>query len=255
MCEPIGVFNSIIMVGYFLLMISFLISTIIDIRWSKKTFEYQLELAKQIKELNEEKEAIFQGPGRGITMQDGTLVVPIQIWDKDKVPSAGIMYSKDRGENWTVSEMAAVNVCEDQVVEIEPGVLMLNMRNHGVADRDRKVCLSRDLGKTWTPLAEDPVLGPVEPLVEPVCQASLLKAEDVLLFANPATDKARNMFTLKASRDSGRTWPYSLLLDEESGWGYSCMTMIDPDTVGILYEGSTSQLVFQAVKLSDLLSR
>ncbi len=56
MCEPIGVFNSIIMVGYFLLMISFLISTIIDIRWSKKTFEYQLELAKQIKELNEEKE-------------------------------------------------------------------------------------------------------------------------------------------------------------------------------------------------------
>ena len=56
MCEQIGVFNSIIMVGYFLLMISFLISTIIDIRWSKKTFEYQLELAKQIKELNEEKE-------------------------------------------------------------------------------------------------------------------------------------------------------------------------------------------------------
>ena len=198
---------------------------------------------------------IFQGPGRGITMQDGTLVVPIQIWDKDKVPSAGIMYSKDRGENWTVSEMASVNVCEDQVVEIEPGVLMLNMRNHGVADRDRKVCLSRDLGKTWTPLAEDPVLGPVESLVEPVCQASLLKAEDVLLFANPATDKARNMFTLKASRDSGRTWSYSLLLDEESGWGYSCMTMIDTDTVGILYEGSTSQLVFQAVKLSDLLSR
>lgn len=56
MCEPVGVINSVIMVGYFLLMISFLISTIIDIRWEKKVFGYQLELAKQLKELKEEEE-------------------------------------------------------------------------------------------------------------------------------------------------------------------------------------------------------
>ena len=56
MCEPVGVINSVIMVGYFLVMISFLISTIIDIRWEKKTFEYQLELAKQLRELREEEE-------------------------------------------------------------------------------------------------------------------------------------------------------------------------------------------------------
>ena len=189
---------------------------------------------------------IFQGPGCGITMQDGTLVVPIQIWDKDKVPSAGIMYSKDGGDTWTVSNMATNHVCEDQVTEISPGVLMLNMRNHGTRDRTRKVFVTSDLGKTWTPHASNDVL------IEPVCQASILKAGDLLLFANPASTKTRNMFTVRASEDLGATWSRSLLLDEEGGWGYSCMAMIDGETVGILYEGSTSQLVYQAVRLSDI---
>ena len=191
---------------------------------------------------------IFQGPGNGITMSDGTLVVPIQAWDKDKMPSGGIMYSKDGGETWTVSEMAVDHVCEDQVVEVSPGVLMLNMRNFGSKDRTRKVYLTSDLGRTWTAHASNDVLE------EPVCQASLIKAGgDVLLFFNPASTSARNMFTIKASTDKGETWPHALLLDEEGGWGYSCMTMIDPQTVGVLYEGSTSQLVFQAVKLADIL--
>ena len=46
----------------------------------------------------------------------------------------------------------------------------------------------------------------------------------------------------------------SLLLDEEEGWGYSCLTMIDSGTVGILYEGSVSQLVFQTVRIADIVS-
>ncbi len=57
---------------------------------------------------------------------------------------------------------------------------------------------------------------------------------------------------LRASSDGGLTWPHSLLLDEGQGWGYSCMTLIDDDTLGILYEGSPAQIVFQAVKLRDL---
>ena len=192
---------------------------------------------------------LFQGPGCGITMSDGTLVVPIQEWDKDKVPSAGIMYSKDGGETWTKTAMAVDHVCEDQVVELQPGVLMLNMRNYGNQDRTRKVYVSSDLGATWTPHASNDVL------IEPVCQASILKAGNTLLFANPASTRTRNMFTVKASSDFGNTWPHALLLDEEGGWGYSCMAMIDEDTVGILYEGSTSHLVFQAVKLSDIMAR
>ena len=189
---------------------------------------------------------LFQGPGCGITMSDGTLVVPIQEWDKDKVPSAGIIYSKDHGATWHVSNMAVNHVCEDQVAEIAPGVLMLNMRNHGSEDRTRKVYVSSDLGNTWTPHVSN------DTLIEPVCQASILKAGNVLLFANPESKVTRNMFTIKASDDMGKTWNRSLLLDEEGGWGYSCMAMIDDETVGILYEGSQSHLVYQIVKIADI---
>ena len=209
-----------------------------------KTWSTPVSITPSVK--NPASSTLFQGPGCGITMSDGTLVVPIQEWDKDKIPSAGIIYSKDHGKTWTVSNMAVDHVCEDQVVEVSPGVLMLNMRNHGSQDRTRKVYVSSDLGKTWTPHASNDVL------IEPVCQASVLKAGNTLLFANPASTKTRNMFTIKASDDNGETWPRELLLDEEGGWGYSCMAMIDNETVGILYEGSQSQLVFQAVKLADI---
>ena len=211
-----------------------------------KTWSKPVSISSQVKDPG--SALLFQGPGCGITMSDGTLVVPIQEWDKDKMPSAGIIYSKDGGETWIKTNMAVDHVCEDQVVETTPGTLMLNMRNYGSKDRTRKVYVSSDLGQTWKPHASNDVL------VEPVCQASILKTGNTLLFANPASTETRNMFTIRASKDLGNTWPHSLLLDEEGGWGYSCMAMIDDGTVGIIYEGSTSHLVFQAVKISDILA-
>lgn len=78
---------------------------------------------------------------------------------------------------------------------------------------------------------------------------------DLLLFSNPDTTKGRNHLTIKASLDGGDTWSaeHALLLDEEENWGYSCLSMIDSETVGILYEASTAQLLFQAVKLRDIM--
>ena len=61
--------------------------------------------------------------------------------------------------------------------------------------------------------------------------------------------------TIKASFDQGNTWPneYHLLLDQGRGRGYSCMTMIDENTIGILYEGSQSDLVFEKIKVSEII--
>ena len=77
---------------------------------------------------------------------------------------------------------------------------------------------------------------------------------DLLLFSNPDTVKGRSRLTIKASLDDGMTWPpqCQLLLDEDEGWGYSCLTMIDRETVGILYESSAAQITFQAIRLTDI---
>lgn len=199
---------------------------------------------------------LLQGPGRGITMQDGTLVFPIQFIDSTRVPNAGVMYSKDRGESWHIHNLARTNTTEAQVVEVEPGVLMLNMRDN--RGGSRAVSITRDLGKTWE---EHP--SNRSALQEPICMASLLKvdAEDnitgkkLLLFSNPNTTKGRNHITIKASLDGGLTWPkeYQVLLDDEESWGYTCLSMIDHETVGIFYEASVAHMTFQVVKLTDLI--
>jgi sialidase-1 len=139
---------------------------------------------------------------------------------------------------------------------VEPGVLMLNMRDN--RGGSRAVAVTRDMGKTWS---EHPSSRGV--LQEPVCMASIIhvKAEenvlgrDILLFSNPNSTEHRNHITIKASLDGGLTFPeeHQLLLDEDFGWGYSCLTMIDRETVGILYESSVAHMTFQAVKLTDII--
>ena len=199
---------------------------------------------------------LLQGPGRGITMLDGTLVFPIQYIDSTRIPNAGIMYSKDRGETWHLHNHARTNTTEAQVAEVTPGVLMLNMRDN--RGGSRAVATTTDFGQTWT---DHPSSRSV--LQESVCMASLIKVEakdnvygkDMLLFSNPNTTKGRHHITIKASLDGGLTFPteYDVLLDEGHGWGYSCLTMIDSETVGILYESSVAHMTFQAVALKDIL--
>lgn len=197
---------------------------------------------------------LLQGPGRGISMSDGTLVFPIQFIDKGRIPNAGIMYSKDKGKNWKLHNPARSNTTEAQVCEVEPGVLMLNMRDN--RGGSRAVSITRDMGQTWE---EHP--SSRKALREPVCMASIIKVDaadnvlgkKILLFSNPdATDGRYNM-TIKASLDGGLTWPYQLLLDAEEGWGYSCLSMVDKETVGILYESSQTHMVFQKIRLTELI--
>jgi len=219
-----------------------------------KTWSKPINITEQVKDPS--WYFLLQGPGRGITMSDGTLVFPTQFIDSTRVPNAGIMYSKDRGKTWKMHNMARTNTTEAQVAEIEPGVLMLNMRDN--RGGSRAIAITKDLGKTWT---EHP--SSRKALQEPVCMASLIHVDakdnvlnkDLLLFSNPDTTKGRNHITIKASLDKGLTWlpEHQSMLDEAEGWGYSCLTMIDKETIGILYESSVAHMTFQAVKLTDLL--
>ena len=60
--------------------------------------------------------------------------------------------------------------------------------------------------------------------------------------------------TIKASLDQGITWPlaYQVELNSDNSFGYSCLTMVDESTLGILYEG-TKSLYFQKIHVTDLL--
>ena len=220
-----------------------------------KTWSAPINITDQVK--NPEWYFLLQGPGRGITMQDGTLVFPIQYIGKDRIPNAGIMYSKDRGETWHIHNHARTNTTESQVVEVEPGVLMLNMRDN--RGGSRAVYTTTDLGRTWKEHVSSRTA-----LQEPVCMASLISVKakdnvtgkDLLIFSNPNSTSRRNHITIKISTDGGKTWlpEHQLMIDEGDSWGYSCLTMVDKETVGILYESSMAHMLFQKVKLSEIMS-
>ena len=202
---------------------------------------------------------LLQGPGKGITMQDGTLVFAAQYQDspsRKRLPHSTIIYSKDHGSSWQIGTGAFDDTTESQVVETSPGVLMLNCRYN--RQSHRVVMTSRDMGQTWQTHPTS-----LKALIEPrACMASLINidrelgtpAGSRLLFSNPHSTRGRDHITIKASHDNGMTWPtrLQLLLDEGPGAGYSCMSMIDAETVGILYEGSRAQMTFQRIRLSDL---
>ena len=219
-----------------------------------KTWSEPINITEQVK--HPEWYFLLQGPGRGISMDDGTLVFASQYIGSDRIPNAGIIYSKDHGKTWHISSLARTNTTESQVAEIEPGVLMLNMRDN--RGGSRAVSTTTDMGKTWKEHVSSRTS-----LQEPVCMASLISVKakdnvlgkDILLFSNPNDTKNRHSITIKASLDGGVTWlpENQLLLDAGWGWGYSCLTMIDKETVGILYESSVAHMTFQAIKLKDII--
>lgn len=214
------------------------------VTWSKP-----INITKQIKK--PEWCFLLAGPGSGITMRDGTIVFAAQFQlpeDQKRQPHSTIIYSKDHGESWQIGTGAHGDTTESQVVEAEPGLLMLNCRYD--LDNVRVVMTTRDMGQTWQ---EHPTSK--QALIEPKsCMASLIDAGGWMLFSNPDSTESRQRITIKASPDRGATWPRAnqCLLDAGRGAGYSSMTMIDRSTVGILYEGSRAQLTFQRIPLDRL---
>ena len=227
-----------------------------------------------------------------VTTNNGTLLGVYDIRynssvDLQEMVDIGVSRSTDKGQTWepmrvamTFGETGGLPHAQNGVGD--PSILVDEKTNtiwivaawtHGMgngrawwnsmpgmsADSTAQLMLvkSEDDGKTWY---EHP--SSRSALQEPVCMASLIHVDakdnitgkDLLIFSNPNTTKGRNHITIKVSTDGGMTWPLSnqVTLDEDESWGYSCLSMIDKETVGIFYESSVAHMTFQAVKLTDL---
>ena len=218
------------------------------------TWSEPINITRQLKKYD--WRMTFQGPGRGITMKDGTLVIPMQHQEKingSYTLNSGIAYSTDHGLTWHTHNLACTVTSECTVAEIEPGVLLLSMRDE-TGSHTRRNFITTDLGRSWTAHSSD------KQWLEPTCEACLLHVDagdnasgkELLLFSNPNSG-GRNHVSIRVSTDDGLSWNNTVLLDEGGNLGtYSCITMIDPDTVGIVYESSRGNILFQSVPIADL---
>jgi sialidase-1 len=176
------------------------------------------------------------GPGIGIQTRSGRLVIPCDHYVAgSKARGAHVIYSDDHGATWQRGGAVAPDCNECQVVELSDGRLMLNIRSYKLP-KCRLVALSKDGGLTWSEPAPD------EALVDPVCQASILRlpgAKNGIAFSNAASTKREKM-TVRLSYDDGRTWPVAKELHAGPA-GYSCLAALGDGRVACLYEAGQSR--------------
>ncbi|XP_033119791.1 sialidase-1-like [Anneissia japonica] len=154
------------------------------------------------------------------------------------------IYSDDHGDTWNKSEMLVFlpnnmkkNIGdftpgEPQILELSNGRLLINARNeHYFHSKNRLIFYSDDGGKTF-PLSK---LRVDEALIEPRCNANTLLHQGVMFFSNPASTTSRVNMTLRWSLDEGISWTGSLVVYSNNS-EYSCLSPIDDNHVGLLFE-------------------
>lgn len=200
--------------------------------------------------------AVATGPGHGIQLKSGRLLVPVWLslgtggsGHGDSVSAT--IYSDDGGKTWKPGEVAIPNTKdwaspnECCVAELSDGTVMLNARSPSKANR-RLVTISKDGATKWSEPKFD------DALPEPVCMGSLLSvpgAKPVLLFSNPdnldkagakqppapGTGRDRKNVTVRLSTDDGKTWTAKRTI--ESGFSaYSDLARASDGTMLLLYE-------------------
>jgi sialidase-1 len=150
------------------------------------------------------------GPCNGIQMRSkkhpGRILIPCDhIEAESKKYYSHVIYSDDGGNHWKLGGTTPTDqVNECTIAELPRGKLLLNMRNYN-AKRTRQTTVSKDGGLSWSALQNDAAL------IEPVCQASMIRynykgKKQCLAFSNPANQKQRVNMTVKLSFNKGKSW-------------------------------------------------
>lgn len=176
------------------------------------------------------------GPGHGIQLTNGTLVVPIYIttsnWTTSTVAS---IYSTDGGATWNAGSKVPnptgfSKIHENMMVQLSNGYLLTNMRNPGSSYR--AISKAGTVTSSWNSPYSD------QTLIDPVCQASVHRYDSsTILFTNCASS-ARNNFTIRMSYDDCNTWALSKLIYAGTS-GYSDIAVSPSSsnkTIYVFYE-------------------
>jgi len=202
-----------------------------------ETWSEVIELNDQTK--NSSWQAALYGPGNGIQLSDGTLVVPGYFRTGNTFYSY-ILYSSDHGDHWQYSNSPGPETTECQVVESDSTTLILNLRNH-YNNGLRASAQSSDMGKTWSEIIFH------EDLPDPVCQAGFIRftskdkgfSRNRIIYSNPNSSDTRENMTIKMSYDEGGSFPVSKLINPNAS-AYSSLVIFPDYTIGILYETGRS---------------
>lgn len=187
-------------------------------------------------------------PGVGLTTQDGRIIMPLYVDRKETVS----IYSVDNGETWhrMTQQPYSCNIDEWQAVQAPDGTVL------GLGRQKRygktPLSISHDSGKHW-------VKAKPTSLYAPKCQKSVISIGNYV-FCSHASEKKRangvitiGRFNKVKGQTVGINW-YAEVEINKGFFAYSCLTQIDDEYIGVLYESQPSSYIcFKKYKITDLI--
>jgi sialidase-1 len=202
---------------------------------------------------------IATGPGHGIQLANGRLIVPVWLSDgtgghAHRPSIVSVIYSDDHGKSWKRGDVVVrhpelKNPSETVAVQLSDGRVMLNIRSESVEHR-RAVAYSQDGATEWTtPVFDDE-------LIEPICMGGILRLAEPgengksrILFVNPNSTEPRSAdnpegnwvrqnVTVRMSADDAETWPVSRAL-EPGVSGYTDLAQGPDGAIYCIYESGS----------------
>ncbi len=224
------------------------------------TWSAPIEITKAFESFRNQYDwnVIATGPGHGVTLESGRLVVPIWLaYGKPgaHAPSAtATIYSDDAGKSWQAGSIVVpnkppyINPNESMIATLPGDRVIMITRSHSLPSR-KILSISPNGANDWSePRFEDN-------LWEPICMASLIAhpaKPGMLLFSSPRTialDKQgqpvpgggapRKNLSIQVSLDGGETWNGPKTLEQGSS-AYSDLAVQTDHSVVCLYESGES---------------
>ena len=228
---------------------------------------------------------IIVGPGRGLQLLSNSskingkygriLYIGYVVATSEDITSDIVWFSDDFGDTYNFSDTLMLEMSEAQLVELNNGNIMANMRNNHYdfnnSNYDPKcdcqgVSISNNSGISFSkPIGNNE-------LISPICQASIIsdyipiattngeiqvQADEsdesdgnALYFSNPNSESERANMTVKKSIDNGNTWTdhYQVYFGPSA---YSCLTTVSGINgyVGLLWETNATNCVGPSCKV------
>jgi sialidase-1 len=204
------------------------------------------------------------GPAHGIQLQHGRhagrLVAGVNYDDADGLTHGAIIYSDDSGVHWHIGADAIAPVQNHQfgeltVFQTPDGTVTAVARNKGTdMSQSRLIATSTDGGSSFATGFQS-VTGLDG---TPGVQGASLAVGNSVLFSEPVDPALRKNMTVFASADGGATWHSADQVTTDRS-GYSDMTLVGRNTIGLLYEAGSypsgdarDEIRFTELDLRDL---
>ncbi|PJG82700.1 exo-alpha-sialidase [Caviibacterium pharyngocola] len=201
------------------------------------------------------------GPGTGIQLKNGNLVVPVYFTNRDNKQSSAVIISKDGGKTWErgdspndayLDEIGGARylntydyeITESQVVEMDNGDIKMFSRNRSGAVI---ISTSHDGGMTWDKgarLREAALLDPYSQM-SVIHYSKRIDGKEYLVFANPHATGSRSngmAWLGEVQEDGSIQWKYNTTIDAGT-YSYNSLTELPNGDIGLLYEQVQGQNV------------